>query len=62
MSKQTEDTLYSVYLEVEKLGLKKQFNSQIKKMQSQKQHKWKTICEKYEYALTEIKEKYATIK
>jgi hypothetical protein len=56
MSKQTEDTMYAIYEEVEKLGLRKEFEKQIKKMQKQSQWKWKTICEKQEYALRRIKE------
>ena len=56
MSKQTEDTMYAIYNEVEKLGLRKKFDKQLKKMQKQSQWKWKTICEKQEYALRRIKE------
>ena len=56
MSKQTEDTMYAIYTEVEKLGLRKKFNKQLKKMQKQSQWKWKTVCERQEYALRQIKE------
>ena len=56
MSKQTEDTMYAIYNEVEKLGLRKKFDKQLQKMQKQSQWKWKTMCEKQEHALMRIKE------
>ena len=31
-------------------------DKQLKKMLTQDKHKWKTICEKWEYALKRIKE------
>ena len=55
MTKQTEDTMYAIYTEVEKLGLRKKFDNQIKKLQKQDEWKWKTVCERYEYALMQIK-------
>ena len=55
MSKQTEDTMYAIYTEIEQKGLRKKFDKQIKKMSTQSKHKWKTICEKQEYALNQIK-------
>jgi hypothetical protein len=55
MSKQTEDTMYAIYTEVEQKGLRKKFDKQIKKMRTQSKHKWKTMCEKQEYALNRIK-------
>jgi len=55
MSKQTEDTLYEIYTEVTQSGLTDKFDKQIKKMLSQDKHKWKTACEKWEYALKRIK-------
>ena len=62
MSKQTEDTLMEVHLEVKKLGLQKEFESQIQRMTKQSKHKWKDIAFKYEYALKRIKENHAKIK
>ena len=62
MSKQTEDTLMAVHLEVKALGLQKQFDYQIQKMKKQRKHKWKDIASKYEYALKRIKENHAKIK
>ena len=55
MSKWEEDTLYSIYIEVEAKGLRKEFDKQLKKMQKQSQWKWKTVCERQEYALKYIK-------
>ena len=56
MSKQTEDTIYYIYEEVEQKGLRKKFDKQMEKMLKQPKHKWKTVCEKHEYALKRIKE------
>tara|TARA_B100000900_G_C20160348_1_gene545657 strand:- start:259 stop:435 length:177 start_codon:yes stop_codon:yes gene_type:complete len=55
MSKQTEDTMYAIYEEVERLGLRKEFEKQMKKMQKQSKWKWKTVCERQEHALMRIK-------
>tara|TARA_B100000902_G_scaffold24841_1_gene29920 strand:- start:40 stop:210 length:171 start_codon:yes stop_codon:yes gene_type:complete len=55
MSKQTEDTMYAIYEEVERLGLRKEFEKQMKKMQKQSKWKWKTVCERQEHALMQIK-------
>ena len=57
MSSQEEDTLYEVHTEVTKSGLWDKFNAQLKKMSKQAKHKYKTVCEKWEYALRRIKEK-----
>ena len=57
MSSQTEDTMYAIHTELTQSGLWDKFNKQIKKMDTQKKHKWKTVCEKWEYALKRIKEK-----
>ncbi len=56
MSRQEEDTLMEIYLEIEKKGLRKKFDKQMKKMSTQEKHRWKSITEKYEYALMRIKE------
>ena len=57
MTKQTEDTMYEIYMEVEKLGLRKKFDKQMEKMLKQDKWKWKDICERQEHALRSIKEK-----
>lgn len=51
----TEDTLLNIYHEVEDKNLRDQFDTQCKKMESQDKHKYKTIAEKWEYALYRIK-------
>ena len=55
MSKQQEDTLYNIYTEVEQKGLRKKFDKQLRKMRTQSKHKFKTACERQEYALKKIK-------
>ena len=56
MTKNEEDTLFSIYEEIEKDNLRKKFNKQLKKMESQEKHNHKTVCETWEYALKRIKE------
>ena len=56
MTRQQEDTMYAIYEEVEKLGLRKEFDKQMKKMSKQNKWKWKDVCEKQEHALRRIKE------
>ena len=56
MTSQTEDTLYEIHTEVTQSGLKDKFDKQLKKMSKQSKHKWKSVCEKWEYALKRIKE------
>jgi len=56
MSKQTEDTMYEIHQEVEKEGLRRKFDKQLRKMSTQDKHDNKTACEKWEYALIRIKE------
>ena len=55
MSKQTEDTMYAIYEEVERLGLRKEFERQMKKIKKQSKWKWKSVCERQEHALMQIK-------
>ena len=56
MSSQTEDTMYRIYMEVEKKGLRRKFDKQLKKMKTQEKHKYKEVCEMWEYALKRIQE------
>ena len=56
MTKNEEDLLFSIYEEIEKDNLRKKFNKQLKKMESQEKHNHKTVCETCEYALKRIKE------
>ena len=56
MTKNEEDLLFSIYEEIERDNLRKKFNKQLKKMESQEKHNHKTVCETWEYALKRIKE------
>ena len=55
MSSHQEDTMYEIHTKVTESGLWDKFNVQLKKMQNQDKHKWKNMCEKWEYALNRIK-------
>ena len=56
MSKQSEDTMYRIYHEVEEKKLRRKFDKQLKKMNTQEKHKHKEVCELWEYALKRIQE------
>ena len=62
MSKQTEDTLMEVHLEITRLGLERQFHTQLTKMAKMPEWKWKDMATKYDGALKIIKEKYGKSK
>ena len=51
-----EDTLWFIYEEVEKKGLRRKFDKQVKKMETQEKHKYKEVHEVLEYALKRIQE------
>ena len=51
----SEDILQEVYEEVQNNGMREDFDEQINKMGHQEKHKFKTVCEKWEYALYRIK-------
>ena len=55
MSKQTEDTMYAIHTELTESKLWGKFNAQLKKMNTQPKHKWKSSVERWEYALMQIK-------
>ena len=57
MTRQTEDTMYEIYTELTESKLWDKFNKQLKKMSTQEKHKYKDVCERWEYALKRIKEK-----
>ena len=57
MSKQTEDTMYAIHTELTESKLWSKFNAQLKKMDTQSKHKYKDVCEKWEYALRRVKQK-----
>ena len=50
-----EDTLWFIYEEVEKKGLRRKFDKQVKKMETQEKHKYKEVHEVWEYALKQVK-------
>ena len=54
MSKQVEDTMYRIYKEVEEKKLRRKFDKQLKKMKTQEKHKYKEVCELWEYALKKV--------
>ena len=56
MTKQSEDTMYRIYREVEEKKLRRKFDKQLKKMKTQEKHKYKEVCELWEYALKRIQE------
>ena len=56
MTRQTEDTMYEIHTELTESKLWSKFNKQLKKMSTQEKHKYKDVCEKWEYALKRIKE------
>ena len=57
MTRQTEDTMYAIHTELTESKLWSEFNAQLKKMNTQPKHKWKSSVERWEYALKRIKEK-----
>jgi len=57
MTKQQEDTMYEIHTKLEELKLRPKFDKQLEKMSTQEKHKWKDMCEKWEYAFNKIKNK-----
>ena len=57
MTSNQEDTMFEIHTELDKLNLHNQFDRQIKKMYTQEKHKWKNLCEKWEYAFNKVKNK-----
>ena len=57
MTKNTEDTMNRIYTEVDKLGIRPHFEAQVKKMDKQDKHKWKDVCETWEYAFNKVTKK-----
>ena len=55
MSKWVEDTMFEIHIKVEKYGLRKKFDKQLRKMATQDKHNTKTSCERWEYALNKVK-------
>lgn len=57
MTKQQEDTMYEIHTKVEELKIRKEFYAQVEKMCQQEKHKWKDLCEKWEYAFNKVKDR-----
>ena len=55
MSKQVEDTMYRIYKEVEEKKLRRKFDKQLKKMETQEKHRYKDTKQMWEYALSKVK-------
>mgnify|MGYP001492634573 CR=1 FL=1 len=55
MTSQEEDTMYNIHTALTESKLWPKFRKQIKKMDSQGEWKYKTICEKWEYAYNKVK-------
>ena len=55
MTKNQEDTMYEIHTKLEELKLKSKFDKQLKKMATQEKHRWKDLCEKWEYAFNKVK-------
>ena len=51
----SEDILNEVFEEVRELGVRMEFDLQLKKMKFQEKHKYKRPYEKWEYALYRVK-------
>ena len=56
MSSNQEDTMYRIYKEVEEKKLRRKFDKQLKKMETQEKHRHKDVCEMWEYAFKRIQE------
>jgi len=50
-----EDFWWDTHKEIKELGLQKQFDKQIKKMNTQEKHKYKDPKQVWEYALNKVK-------
>ena len=57
MTSNQEDTMYTIHTKVEELNISKEFHAQVEKMCTQDKHKWKDMCEKWEYAFNKVKNK-----
>ena len=50
-----EDFWWDTHNEIERLGLRKEFDKQVKKMETQEKHKYKDPRQVWEYALNKVK-------
>ena len=54
MTSNQENTMYEIHNNLERLKLRTKFDKQLKKMYSQDKHKWKDMCERWEYAYKKV--------
>tara|TARA_R110000796_G_scaffold102751_1_gene211757 strand:- start:608 stop:784 length:177 start_codon:yes stop_codon:yes gene_type:complete len=57
MTSNQEDTMYEIHNNLDRLKLRTKFDKQLKKMYTQDKHKWKDMCEKWEYAYKKVSNK-----
>ena len=57
MTSNQEDTMYEIHNNLDRLKLRPKFDKQLKKMYTQDKHKWKDMCEKWEYAYKKVSNK-----
>ena len=50
-----EDFWWDTYYEIKKLGIKEEFDAQLKKMDTQDKHRYKDSRARWEYALNKVK-------
>ena len=50
-----EDFWWDTYYELKKLGIKEEFDAQLKKMDTQDKHRYKDSRARWEYALNKVK-------
>ena len=55
MTSNQEDTMYEIHNNLDRLKLRTKFDKQLKKMYTQDKHKWKDMCEKWEYAYKKVR-------
>jgi hypothetical protein len=55
MTSNQEDTMYAIHTALTESKLWGKFNTQLKKMGTQEKHKYKDLCERWEYAFNKIK-------
>jgi|TARA_R100001163_G_C5056312_1_gene192730 hypothetical protein len=51
-----EDLFWEITAELKELGLRKEFDAQLKKMRAQDKHKYKEVRERWEYAFNKVKQ------
>ena len=52
-----EDSWWDTHAEIKRLGIKKQFDEQLEKMDGQEKHRYKDTRERWSYALEKVKKR-----